>query len=311
MMIPRNHTISPFFTIITPSFNQGRYIRRTIESVLSQGVEDVEYLIFDGGSSDETVSILESFGDSVQWISEPDRGQAHAVNKGLSAAKGEVIGWLNSDDIYYPNALPTVRTFLERHPEVEVLYGEANHIDENDEILERYYTEGWNYERLKDICYICQPSVFLRRRVVQEYGLLDVNLRYCMDYEYWLRLGRDIHFMHLSQTLAGSRMYRDNKTLKHRSAVHAEINHMLKKRLGKTPTRWIYNYAFAVVDSKNYHRAEPKKYVWTLVWSLFVAYLRWRHKIPRSAVKAAINWLYQSFRVGSELGIPEFIERGA
>ena len=290
-------------SVVTPSYNQGRFIERTIQSVLSQNIPHLEYMVCDGGSKDNTIDILRSYGQYLRWVSEKDAGQADAVNKAILATSGEIIGWLNSDDIYYPNALQTALAFFTEHPEVEVIYGEANHIDENDEILERYYTEDWNYERLKVICFLCQPSVFFRRRLMERFGLLDTSLRYCMDYEYWLRLGKEIKFFRIPQTLAGSRMYRDNKTLRDRSLVHAEINDMLKKCLGRTPTRWIYNYAFAVVDSRGHDRAVPQEYVWLLIRSLLLAYLRWRHFIPPSALLAGVNWFIQALRGPKGVGL--------
>jgi len=293
-------------SVVTPSYNQGRFIERTIQSVLSQNIPHLEYIVCDGGSKDNTIDILRSYGERLKWVSEKDAGQADAVNKGIRATSGEIIGWINSDDVYYPNALQTVLSFFAAHPDVDVIFGEANHIDENDEILERYYTEDWDYERLKDICYICQPSVFFRRRVLQKYGLLDPSLRYCMDYEYWLRLGQEIEFVRLPQFLAGSRMYRDNKTLRDRARVHAEINHMLEKRLGEIPTRWIYNYAFAVVDSKGYDRGQPRKYVLLLILSTLFAFLRWRHYIPLLTMETFGRWLWQCLQkeMGKGLEIP-------
>src|ERR1700690_796227 len=232
-MISKAEQVNPTISIITPSFNQGKYIKRTIESVLSQGISDIEYLVFDAGSMDETVSILQSFDDSIQWVSEPDKGQADAVNKGLRAARGEIIGWLNSDDIYYPNALRLVIDFFKKNPEVEILYGMADHIDDFDKVIEPYYTEEWNYERLMEICFICQPAVFFRKSIIDRLGVLDEALRYCMDYEYWLRVGKEMPFYFLKQRLAGSRLYQDTKTLGSAIAVHEEILKMFKNKFRK------------------------------------------------------------------------------
>jgi glycosyltransferase involved in cell wall biosynthesis len=152
-------------SIITPSYNQGRYLERTIRSVLEQR-RPFEYLVMDGGSSDESVEILQRYSAELQWVSEADRGQADAVNKGLARATGEIIGWLNSDDIFYPGAVAAAADFLMRRPDVDVVYGNGNHIDEHDRVIEPYPTEDWDFERLKERCFLCQPAVFFRRRLV-------------------------------------------------------------------------------------------------------------------------------------------------
>lgn len=287
----------PKFTIITPSFNQGKYIKRTIESVLSQGVPDIEYLVFDAGSKDETVSVLKSFDGSIQWVSEPDNGQADAVNKGLRAAGGEIIGWLNSDDIYYPGALRTVIEAFKDHAEIDVLYGMADHIDEADNVIEPYYTEEWNYEQLKDVCFICQPAVFFRKEIVDKFGLLDDTLRYCMDYEYWLRIGRDKPFYFLKQKLAGSRLYRDTKTLGSAIAVHEEILRMFKNKLGQIPTKWIYNHAHVVARELGLKRESPDenlRFVKKIMIVSICDSLRLRHYVPLSELKTIIGWYVEA-----------------
>ena len=118
---------APTVSIVTPSFNQGRFIRETIESVLSQDYPAIEYMVIDGGSTDETVSILKSYGNRIFWISEPDSGQSDAINKGWKRATGEILTWLNSDDVYLPGAIAKAADYLQRHPNVGVVYGDAFH----------------------------------------------------------------------------------------------------------------------------------------------------------------------------------------
>jgi len=238
-------------SIVTPSFNQGQFLERTLLSVQRQQGADVEHIVFDGGSTDNSVEVLQHFSPSVTWVSEQDKGQADAVNKGIRAAKGDIIGWLNSDDIYYPDAISHVLSFFEAHPDVDVVYGMADHIDVYDRPFESYPTEPWDFKRLHETCFICQPALFLRRRVVEQYGMLDDSLHYCMDYEYWLRLGKaGVRFGYIEKKLAGSRLYAENKTLGSRVNVHREINDMFKYRFGRVPKRWLQNYAHITMHER-------------------------------------------------------------
>ncbi len=281
-------------SIVTPSYNQGKYIRKTIESVLSQGIDDLEYIVMDGGSTDETVEILKEYGDRITWKSEKDKGQTDAVNKGIKASSGDIIGWLNSDDIYYPNAIKNVLDVFEKHPEINVVYGNANHIREDDSFIEEYYTEDFDYERLKDICFICQPSLFFRKSVVEKYGYLDDKLQYCMDYDYWLRLGKGEKFYRLNELIAGSRLYEDNKTLGARRKVHEEMIKMQKKNLGKASEKWIYNLAHVIVDEMGIPReAEGRtnpEFAHRLAKESAKLFLKNYKYIPKSALKNIKAW---------------------
>lgn len=239
------------FSVITPSFEQAAFIERTIQSVLNQHDPDWEYVICDGGSRDQTLDILHRYGDlypNLQWISAPDQGQTDAINKGIALTQGEIIAWINSDDIYYPGAFQAVRAIFASHPEVEVVYGQGNYIDEADQVLEPYPTHEWNYEQLLEDCFLCQPAVFFKRSLVEKWGSLDDTLQYCMDYELWLRYGQQAHFYYLPQPLAALRIYPDNKSLGKRTLCHIETNDMLRQRLGYTPDPWLLRYARVKVE---------------------------------------------------------------
>ena len=285
-------------SVVTPSYNQGRFIERTIQSVLEQNVPSLEYVVVDGASTDGTVNVLKKYEKHLRWVSEEDSGQTEAVNKGLKWTRGDIIGWLNSDDIYYPGALSAVISLFEESPQVDVIYGNADHVDEYDNIIEAYYTEDWNYERLKEVCFLCQPAVFFRRRILDRLGLLDAGLKYCMDYEYWLRLGAEVPFVRMKNKLAGSRMYGENKTLGERIAVHREINSMLKKRVGTVPDKWIYNYAHAWVDQIISDRTKPLNeliYVMMLIGISSTGFLYWRRNLPLHSVKTMGKWAAGAF----------------
>ena len=293
-------------TIITPSYNQGRYIERTIRSVMTQSFAGrLEHWVIDGGSRDETVDILRRYAppaaatpSCLQWISEKDRGQPDAVNKGFARATGDIIGWLNSDDTYYPGAVATAAQYLEQHPEIDVVYGGGNHIDEEDRFLETYPTEDWDFERLKEYCYLCQPAAFFRRSVVERFGPLDVQWQYVLDYEYWLRLARGgARFARIGEVLAATRLHSATKTLGSRVKVHAEHNDMLRALFGRTPDRWLYNYAHAVLDDRGEERGSPRYAVDVAMLSWWSA-LRWNRRITLSMLRQGAVWIQSGIREG-------------
>lgn len=279
------------FSVVTPSFNQGAFIGRTLESVATQGIDELEHLVMDGASQDDTCRILAAAGGGVTWVSEPDHGQTDALNKGLRRARGHVIGWLNSDDVYYPGALRTVLDVFEREPEVDVVYGLADHIDPADQVIGPYPVESWDAGRLDETCFICQPALFFRRCVLERFGYPAARLNYCMDYEFWLRL-RDAgaRFRFLDQKLAGSRMYPQNKTLGARVAVHTEINDMFRDRAGRVPDAWILNYAHAVVESRISRERSPRLFLGALLFAAVTAGLRWNRGLSPALRRVLRAW---------------------
>jgi glycosyltransferase involved in cell wall biosynthesis len=205
----------PLITIITPTYNQGQFIEETIQSVLGQQYSALEHLVIDGGSTDETIDILKRFSH-LRWVSERDRGQTHAVNKGFQMAKGEIVGWVNSDDTLLPGTFEVVINKFQSDPNCAVVFGDYHTVDEHGTIL--YSTLGFcgNYEemiRWWDYTYaIHQPTVFVRKKVIDTVGSLDESFHYAMDYEWWLRVARHYQFHHIPQYLATYRMHRDAKT---------------------------------------------------------------------------------------------------
>lgn len=286
-------------SIVTPSYNQAQFIERTIHSVKNQETDgfNIEHVIYDGGSNDGTVDILKKYQSNIKWVSKKDNGQADAVNQGIAATDGEIIGWLNSDDIYYPDAFIKVMRFFKEHPEVDVVYGKASHIDKDDVEFESYPTESWDFDRLQFHCIICQPALFFRRSVVGRFGSLNAALNYCMDYEYWLRLAKGgAKFYYLEEKLAGSRMYADNKTLGSRVKVHHEINDMFKEAFGSVPDRWLFNYAHAKIDENNDKTTAPKLYTFKVAYCSILSALKWNGSVTKAMREMTFNWLRDSFK---------------
>ncbi len=251
---PADVTSLPLITVVTPSLDQAGYVGRTVRSVLDQGYPRLEHLVIDGASRDGTVELLRGFKAEAprrfDYVSERDRGQAHAVNKGFERARGEIVGWLNSDDTYEPGALEAVARFFAEHPGCDMLYGRAHYVDEDDQLLGVYPTRPeFHWQTLAHECFICQPTVFLRRRVLDELGFrLDERLQMCMDYDLWIRLGRRLEVRFLDRVLARSRMYRDNKTISRRSEVYREIFHTVRRHYGRLPFSWALGRAHHVWD---------------------------------------------------------------
>jgi glycosyltransferase involved in cell wall biosynthesis len=227
---PRVQTLgeAPLVSIVTPSFNQGRFLRRTIDSVLGQTYPRIEYVVVDGGSNDDSVAILESCGDRdggrVRWISERDGGQANAINKGFARCRGQIRAYLNSDDTLLPHAVERIVAFYDRHPGCDLVYAEANYIDAEDRITGKYNTAPYSFERLMLDCCVCQPAAFWRDTTAALVGPFDESLDLVMDYDYWLRIARGGgNIIHLEEVLANSRLHPDTKTLSRREEIYAEI----------------------------------------------------------------------------------------
>ncbi len=220
MSIPK--TISPDsfpkISIITPSLNQGHFIEATIRSILEQGYPNLEYIVIDGGSTDETLAILERYAGRLTWISEKDRGQADAINKGLRMVTGEIMAYLNADDLLLPGALLRVAKVFTEDPQIMWLTGRCRIIDEQGREIRKLitlYKNLWltvhSRAGLLITDYISQPATFWRARMFREAGPFDDSLHYAMDYEYWLRLEAIQPLKVIHDYLAAFRIHQQSK----------------------------------------------------------------------------------------------------
>jgi glycosyltransferase involved in cell wall biosynthesis/polysaccharide pyruvyl transferase WcaK-like protein/MoaA/NifB/PqqE/SkfB family radical SAM enzyme len=204
----------PMISVITPSFNQSKFIEKTINSVLRQNYSNFEHIIIDGGSTDGTIEILKRY-PHLKWISEKDSGQSEALNKGLRIAKGEIVGWINSDDWYEPGTLGMIASFFNAHPTKNVVMGNCNLVDENGIIFDKVVNQARGFEELKKYwigrSIPTQPAVFFRRNLLDQHGYIDETLHYAMDYDLWMRFAQKNHFYHLDVTVANYRFHQAAK----------------------------------------------------------------------------------------------------
>lgn len=232
-------------TIVTPSYNQGEFIRATIESVLAQDYPRLEYIVMDGGSTDQTAAIVGEYAGRLTWISEKDRGQAHAINKGFAMATGEIVAWLNSDDILLPGAVThAVNAFAAAPPGVGAIYGEGYLLDREGRITRRFpATEPFNLWKLTYLSdYILQQSVFFRRAAIEEIGWLDENLHYALDWDLLIRLGKRFGLHYVGEYFGALREYPEAKSFAGGRARIEEIRLVLQKHTGlqRAPGYWTY-----------------------------------------------------------------------
>jgi glycosyltransferase involved in cell wall biosynthesis len=229
-----NQNDLPLVSIITPSFNQARYIEATIQSVLSQDYPRIEYLIVDGGSTDETVEIIKKYAlesDSLLsksqkqasgfqmhrvawWVSEQDQGQTDAINKGFGHANGQILAWLNSDDTYEPGAVSAAVKYLLDHPDVGMVYGDCNFINEGGQVIGKFGSAQTDYRLLRQgYVHIPQQTMFFRAEWWKQVGPLDPSFYFAMDYDLWTRLAAHTELKYVPQTWANFRLHTTGKTI--------------------------------------------------------------------------------------------------
>jgi glycosyltransferase involved in cell wall biosynthesis len=232
----------PKISIVTPSLDQGQFIEETIRSVLLQGYPDLEYIIIDGGSKDGSVDIIKKYEDWLAyWVSEPDRGQSNAINRGVQISSGSIVAWINSDDIYHPEAFSTAVFYLngEEDPDNKIIFSNCDFIDESSRFLYKIVPKQFNRNNLIKYWegyFIPQPTVFFPGSVFKA-NPLDESLTYVMDWDLWLRLCERYEFKYIDKTLAKFRNHGNSKwgsafllfTEEHKKTVHRYHKNRLDK----------------------------------------------------------------------------------
>jgi GT2 family glycosyltransferase len=213
---------NPLVSIVTPSFNQARYLEETLRSVLDQDYPNLEYIVVDGASTDGSVEIIRKYADKLAWwVSEQDSGQAEAINKGLSHATGEIVAWLNSDDYYLPGAIAAVVSAFEENPDAVLIYADMLAVDEHGETINALHYQQMGLEDLLCFQIIGQPAVFFRREALEKAGVLDPSYHFLLDHHLWLRIALQGRILHVDETWATARYHAEAKN----RARAAEFGH--------------------------------------------------------------------------------------
>jgi glycosyltransferase involved in cell wall biosynthesis len=236
------------FSIITPSLNNGQFIRDTIQSVLDQDYRNFEHIIIDGGSTDETIPLLKKYSH-LRWISEEDTGQSNAINKGFKKSNGDVVAWLNSDDYYERNIFSKVAEFFKNHPDCRFLYGDITLVNLQKAPLAQMRGANLNFENLlKNPDIIRQPSCFWRKEAIAKVGMLQEELALVMDYDFLLRTMVEFRAYYINENLSYFRVHEGCKTKRQIKRQHREIRDVMKKH-----TALYFYYFFRLLVLRRYY----------------------------------------------------------
>jgi glycosyltransferase involved in cell wall biosynthesis len=228
---------NPRVSIITPSYNQGRYIEATILSVLAQDYPNIEYIIIDGGSQDESLEIIQRYADRLDgWVSEKDKGHADALNKGFARASGEILAWLNSDDTYYPGAVSEAVAYLKAHPQAGMVYADANLTDHSGQVIGKFAAKQTSYRAmLRGSVHIPQATTFFRADVWRQVGPLDLSLFFSFDYDLWVKIAKVSAVTYLPRLWADFRMHDLGKSVVNDDRCYPDMIRVADRELGRNP----------------------------------------------------------------------------
>ena len=223
----------PTLTVVTPTYNQADFLRDTIESVLSQDYPNIEYVVLDDGSTDDTAKILAEYGDPFTWETQKNMGQTATINKGWAMTKGEIITWLNSDDTFYDaTSVSTGIDYLLKNPDVGVVFGDSMFTEaDGTEIEPTRPIIDFTYKKFILNCEnpVSQPSSFIRREVIEKIGVLDPKFYYLMDWNFWMKVGLYFKMEHIDEILSTYRLHADSKTVAHAKKGASELEYMYEK----------------------------------------------------------------------------------
>ena len=225
---------NPLVSIVTPSYNQGRFIRATIESVLGQDYPNLEYIVMDGGSCDETAAVVRDYASRLTFVSEKDCGQSHAINKGFRIARGSILFWLNSDDVILPGAVRAAVDEFARNPAAGAVYGDGYLMDKDGAVTSRFTaTEPFNLWKLVYLSdYILQQTLYIRREVLDHIGDLDENLHFTMDWDLLIRIGLRYPLSYIPRPMGCLREYPEAKSFSGGRSRIREMRQMLRRHTG-------------------------------------------------------------------------------
>jgi glycosyltransferase involved in cell wall biosynthesis len=224
-------------SIITPSFNQAQFLEQTILSILNQSFADIEYIVIDGGSTDGSVEIIEKYRDRLAyWHSRKDRGHWDAVRQGFEKATGDILHFLNSDDLLIEGAVERVVQAFQTHPKAGVVYGKAKFIDADGADIQDYPSEEFDIARVFRTWSnpVSQPTAFLRKQIFEKYGSPDEDWPFCADFEYWIRISSETTFHYLQEYLACMRIHSATKTARNESVQAEELIQLCNKWIPTT-----------------------------------------------------------------------------
>lgn len=225
----------PSVSIVTPSFQQVEYLEQTIRSVLAQDYPDMEYIVVDGGSTDGSVDVIRRYENQLTaWVSEPDAGQTDAINKGFSMASGEILAWLNSDDLLYPGAVSAAVDYLQANPEIGLVYGDADYINEEGEVIGRFPAAQTDYRRLmRGYVHIPQQAAFFRAAIWDKVGPLDPSFYFAMDYDLWVRIAAVAPIHYRPECWAAFRLHQTAKSISEADRCWPEMLRVHKREGGR------------------------------------------------------------------------------